>query len=209
MTKTLRLFGALVCAALILGISSGKVFARLTGSAPTNADVWCVGPSGAEVCADASGNFLPTTDNDVTLGTSALQWATAYFVNLTVSGNSAVTGNSTVTGDLTVTSDILKTPVASAVLGAGGTIGVAGACGGVVQLNVNADVTTDTTNTFTAPSTANTGCRVDVINLGGGTITLDDNALFNVAANIILSTGDSAQVVSTGAAWLLIGTSDN
>lgn len=203
MTKTLRLFGALVCAALILGISSGKVFARLTGSAPASADVWCVGPSGAEVCVDASGNLLPTTDNDVTLGTSALRWATGYIVDLTVGDDL------TVTGDATVAGDFLKTPLTAQVLGAGGTIAVTGGCGGVVQVSVTADRTTDTTNTFTAPSAANTGCRVDVINLGGGTITLDDNALFNVAANIVLSTGDSAEVVSTGAAWLLIGTSDN
>lgn len=192
MTKTLRLFGALVCAVLILGIGTGTIHARIG-----DGDAWCVGAAGAEVCVDSSGNLAPTADNDVTLGTSALRWATGYIMDLTIGD------------DLTVTGDFLKTPLAAQVLGAGGTIAVAGACGGVLQVSVTADRTTDTTNTFTAPAAGNTGCRVDVINMGGGTITLDDNTLFDVAANIVLSTGDSAEVVSTGAAWLLIGTSDN
>lgn len=192
MKKALFLFSAL----LLLAISSGRVSARLTGTEP-GTDVWCAGPSGAEICVDVSGNLIPTTNNDATLGTSALAFSSAYIYDLTISD------------DLVVAGDVLKTPIASAVLGAGGTIAVAGACGGIVQLTVTANRTTDTTNTFTAPAAANTGCRVDVINGGGGTITLDTNSLFNVASNIVLGTGDSATVFSTGSAWILIGTHDN
>lgn len=202
MKKSLNLLALLLVAVLVIGVSTGKVYARLTGTDP-GSDVSCWGVSGAEICVDASGNLLPTANNDTTLGTSALAFATVYAYDL------ALSDDLTVADDLTVTGDILKTPIASAALGAGGTIAVAGACGGVLQLTVTADRTTDTTDTFTAPAAANTGCRLDVINMGGGTITLDDNSLFNVAANIVLGTGDSAEVVSTGAAWLLIGTNDN
>lgn len=202
MTKLRNLFVVVLLLAAAAALS-GRVHARVTAQGASDADIWCVGPAGAEVCVDVSGNFLPTTDNDTTLGTSALRWATAYIVDLVVGDDL------TVAGDATVAGDFLKTPVASQVLGAAGTINVVGACGGVLQLTVTANRTTNTTNTFTAPSAANAGCRLDVINMGGGTITLDDNSLFDVAADIVLGTGDSAEVVSTGAAWLLIGTSDN
>ena len=196
MKKSLSLCLLLLSSLLVLGVSSGRVFARITGTEP-GTDISCWGPSGAEVCIDVSGNLLPTTDNDTTLGTSALRWATAYILDITVGD------------DLSVTGDILKTPIASAVLGAGGTISAAGACGGVVRLTVTDNRTTDTTNTFTAPSAANTGCYLTVVNMGGGTITLDDNALFNTAVDEILATGDSVEVWSDGAIWQLIATNDN
>lgn len=208
MKKAFNFVGLLLASVLILGISTGRIHARLTGTEP-GTDVSCWGVSGAEVCVDVSGNLLPTTDNDTTLGTSSLRWATAYILDITVGDDLTVSDDATVADDLTVTGDLLKTPVASAVLGAGGTISAAGACGGLVVLTVTADRTTDTTNTFTAPAAGNAGCRLTIVNGGGGTITLDDNALFNVAANIVLGTGDSAEVISTGTAWQLIGTHDN
>ena len=67
--------------ALIVGISTipmmfGTGYARITGTNPTgaSADIWCVGPSGAEVCVDSSGNVIPTTTNDTDLGPTSLVW---------------------------------------------------------------------------------------------------------------------------------------
>ena len=75
MKKTLYLASTLFCALLLVGIGSGRVYARLTGS---GTDAWCVGASGAEVCVDSSGNLVPTTDNDGDLGTSALRFKNRY-----------------------------------------------------------------------------------------------------------------------------------
>lgn len=97
MKKTLKLAGALLCAILVLGIGSGRVFARLAGTNP-GTDIWCMGPSGAEVCVDTSGNLLPTTDDDTTLGTSALRWATAFIMDITVGDDLTVTDAMTVGG---------------------------------------------------------------------------------------------------------------
>lgn len=96
MKKYLSLAGLILCTALILGVSSGHVYARLTGTEP-GTDQWCMGISGAEVCVDASGNLIPTTDNDTTLGTSALRFATAYIMDITVGDDLTVTGNLAVT----------------------------------------------------------------------------------------------------------------
>lgn len=202
MKKTLHFAGMLLCGVLLLGLGSGRIHARVTSQAATTADVWCAGPSGAEVCVDVSGNLIPTTDNDTTLGTSALRWATAYILDITVGDDLTVADDATITGDL------FKAPV-SVTLGAGGVIPIAGACGGLLDISVTDSRTTDTTNTFTAPSAGNAGCRLTVRNAGGGTITLDDNALFDVIANVVLGTGDIQEVISNGAAWLPIQSHDN
>ena len=103
MKRAWNLVGLLACA-LILAVASGKLsFARITTA--SNTDAWCVGISGSEVCVDSSGNFIPTTDNDVTLGTSSLTWATVYTQDLTVSDDLTVTDDATVTSDLTVSGD--------------------------------------------------------------------------------------------------------
>ena len=45
MKKYLNLAGLLMCAALIVGVYSGRVYARLSGTEP-GTDVWCMGVSG-------------------------------------------------------------------------------------------------------------------------------------------------------------------
>jgi hypothetical protein len=74
MKKYLTLAALTLSAFLILGVSTGRVFARLTGTNP-GTDIWCAGPSGAELCLDVSGNLLPTTSATQTLGSSSLPWA--------------------------------------------------------------------------------------------------------------------------------------
>lgn len=216
MKKLLNLAGLILVATLILGVSTGRIYARLTGTNP-GTDVWCVGVSGAEVCVDTSGNFIPTTDNDTTLGTSSLRWATIHAYDLTLADDLTVTDDATVTDDmtvsddLTVAGDLFHTAVATQTIGASGTISVAGACNGFIRLRADANVTTDTTNTMTAPTAANIGCVYYIVNTGGGTITFDDNALFNApnSENMVLATNEGAIVVQGSVAYYVLATSDN
>lgn len=97
---------------------------------------------------------------------------------------------------------------ATQVIGAGGTI-TADACGGIKNISSAAAVTTDTTNTFTAPAAANKGCIMVVCNVNAAdAITLDDNALSNLAGiagatpgDTVLGALDCVQVGSTGTVW--------
>jgi len=101
---------------------------------------------------------------------------------------------------------------ASEVIASGGVI-TANVCGGVklVHTNGTAAVTTDTTNTMTAPTTAVAGCCLDIINDGTGAITLDNNALFFSASagNVALGVGDTIRVCTDGAAWYQVGGTGN
>lgn len=73
MKKALQLFGVLGAVALLVGVFTlHRLEARITTAASD--DIWCVGPSGAEVCVDVSGNLISTTTNDADLGTSSLLW---------------------------------------------------------------------------------------------------------------------------------------
>lgn len=287
MKKYLHLAGLILCGVLVLAVTSGRVFARLAGTDP-GTDVWCVGISGAEVCVDSSGNFLPSTDNDTTLGTSSLRWATAYIQDITVGDDLTVTDDATITSDLAVDGnttigsnhadtldlnvttvtinatvngvrigtgaldgtyiltvdgsnrrigvndhtpsydldvngdgqvsddlivggDLFHTAVATQTITASATIDLTGACNGLVRIRADGDVTTNTTNTFTAPSAANVGCVYYVVSVAdnGGTITLDDNAHFNTVANVAVGTNDGFVIVQSGNSYHLIGSSDN
>lgn len=75
MKKSLQLLGLAVFALLVVAVWQGKVFARITGTPPTNADIVCFGPSGFEACLDASANWVPTTNLIGSLGSTSLQWA--------------------------------------------------------------------------------------------------------------------------------------
>lgn len=191
----------LIAAICFVGMIQSDVFARLTGTNPTgsSSDTWCVGKSGAEVCVDYLGDVIPTTNNDASLGTSSLQWSNVYSVAATVSGAASVTGN------------LIKVPVSTQTVTAAATIDVTGACGGLLRLSsLTGSVTTNTTDTFTAPTAANLGCILYLTNVGpGGTITLDDNSHFDVPANVVLGTNDGAIVVQGSTSWILLGTSDN
>jgi len=65
--------GVAVLVAALLSYSA-PALARITGTPPTNSDIWCVGPDGAEACVQADGSVVPTTTNDADLGTSSLKW---------------------------------------------------------------------------------------------------------------------------------------
>lgn len=93
--------------AAIVALLMSPVFvaARLTGTNPSAADAHCVGASGAETCTDASGNHLPTTDDDATSGTSSLRWSAVHAMDVTVGDDVTVADDLTVTDDAAVNGD--------------------------------------------------------------------------------------------------------
>lgn len=85
---------------------------------------------------------------------------------------------------------------------AGGTI-PADECGSIKKIKASTAVTTNTTNTFTAPTSGYDGCCMEVFNTGANNITLDQNAKFKTvgAANVVLTSGDFVRVCSNGTNW--------
>lgn len=89
------------------------------------------------------------------------------------------------------------------VLGAAATIN-ADACGGIKRISALAARTTDTTNSFTAPSASNAGCRMTVVNLSTNTITIDVNSNFPAAGGatgFALQENGVMDVFSNGSTW--------
>lgn len=80
-------------------------------------------------------------------------------------------------------------------IAAGNTV-TADSCGSIKSISSAGAVTTDTTNTFTAPSADNKDCCMDVVNVGANNITLDNNANFVSfgAADVVLTANDSVRV---------------
>ena len=93
-------------------------------------------------------------------------------------------------------------------IGAGDTI-TANACGTVKEITSAGAVTTNTTDTFTAPSADNKHCCMTVINVGSNQITLDNNSNFAAAnaTDVVLTANRNVYVCSTGAGgkWIQIG----
>lgn len=209
--KIFKMAGLFACLALLVLVAEKAINARGIGTT-TNPET-CFGDSNnsAEVCVDSTGDWVPTTDNDASLGISSLRWADLQALDATFGDDV------TVSDDLTVTGDAFKTMVATVTVLSQDTISIAGACGGILRLTATTDVTSGIVNTFTAPAAANAGCIITVINSGGnGQIGLDDNALFDTgvgypsAGEIKLGTSDSIMIGSLGTRWFTIGTvSDN
>jgi len=101
---------------------------------------------------------------------------------------------------------IMQNSPAAQTISAGNTV-TANACGGMKLITSAGVVTTDTTNTFTAPLAAgiqaNKSCIMFVCNSGSNNITLDNNANFKSAAagDITLGADDCVLVGSTGSVW--------
>lgn len=195
----------------MIGISFSILsHARITGTQPTNADAWCAGPSGAEVCVDSSGNVVPTTTDDASSGSSSYRWSNVFTTLLNVSGASTLTG---ALGATTITaSTSFRGPIPTVqTVGEGGTVS-ADACGGVKTITTNGAYTTDTTNSITAPAAAYAGCAMDIVYVGteGNGLTLDANNNFKTynGANVRLGQYDVIRIFCTGAAgtWYQVGT---
>lgn len=91
---------------------------------------------------------------------------------------------------------------ATQTLVAGNTV-TADACGGLKRISSGGAVTTDTTNTFSAPSPLLGRCVMIVCNVGASTITLDKNPLFLVQGGIDLPlpANSCITVGSEGTLW--------
>lgn len=110
-------------------------------------------------------------------------------------------------GVSTPPSKFVVAPPASAAVADGGTI-TADACGTIKQITSTGNVTTNTTDTFTAPTASYAGCCMTVINVDtADTITLDANTLFKTigGANQALGPSDAVEVCSNGTNWYQIG----
>lgn len=141
--------------------------------------------------AGASAIFAPGVTNTNDLGSSSLEFRRIYTKAMTLSGG---------------TGAFLVTPPSAETIASGGTI-TANGCGTIKRITSPSAITTDTTNTFTAPSSANAGCIMFVVNSGTSTITLDNNSLFfsTGAANVALTGNDGVSVGSDGSAWYQLG----
>lgn len=109
-------------------------------------------------------------------------------------------------GVLTWEASAFSTPPAAQTIAAGNTI-TADACGTIKAVSSAGAVTTSTTDTFTAPSATNSGCQMDLCNVGANNITLDNNANFKSigGADIVLTPDDCTQVASDGTDWYSTG----
>jgi hypothetical protein len=130
---------------------------------------------------------------------------------LDVNGGAVIRGQLTTTSSVTLsgaTIGIRSVPLTAQTIAAGNTV-TADSCGAVKLLTSAGAVTTDTSNTFTAPSAANTGCCMDIYldNGAGGNVTLDANASFNTVggADVVLTTCDSVRVCNNGTDWFQAG----
>ena len=207
MKKTLQLAGVLLCTILLFEVSPERIFARITGTTVNPETCW--GDGGEEVCVDSSGNVISTTDNDASLGTTSLLWSTvlaydAAFTDDVVVGGAAIASQA---GPLQVVMPASQTIAATETI-------TADACGTIKRITSASAVTTGTTDTFTAPAAANAGCIMDIVNVGGSAITLDNNANFFSAgaADVVLGSSDTVRVGSTGGSgyWYQIsGTGNN
>lgn len=104
----------------------------------------------------------------------------------------------------------IVTPPGSQTIAEGNTV-TADACGALKKITAAGAVVTSTTDTFTTPAAGNTGCCMDVANVGAQQITLDYNANFISAgaANVVLGAGDTCRVCSDGTDWYQIGATGN
>lgn len=143
--------------------------------------------------AGASAIFVPGVTDTNALGSTALRFSNVYSVLGNYSGAVTFGGGSYAVVPATET------------IASGGTI-TANGCGGMKRISAATSVTTDTTLTFTTPSSSNSGCIMDIVNVSTLTITLDTNALFvsSGAANVALTGNDAVRVGTDGNVWYQI-----
>lgn len=82
-------------------------YARITSPSASDRDSFCAGAQNAEVCADSSGNFVPTVTNNQSLGTSGLKWSDGYFAGDLSADSLSLTGQS-VSGVSTFTAVVVN-----------------------------------------------------------------------------------------------------
>ena len=156
------------------------------------------------------------TTNSLVVGGTTITGSSGLVSGTDVTASDDVTAGDDVivTDDVTVTDDITADDIkangvrggvpATQVIAATNTI-AADACGGVKRISSASAVTTNTTNTFTAPATSNAGCVLILYNVNAAdAITLDNNALFQSkdGADVVLVAKGRIIVVSDGSVWI-------
>lgn len=164
--------------------------------------------------------------NNVLISSNIINDNTLYGINIADAGATKIkiisndmsnNGSGTITSNMTSIPDLMRfnnmsdtvsylessfmvTPPSSQTIAAGNTIAADG-CGTLKRVTSAGAVSTDTTNTFTAPAAGNNGCIMHVCNTGANNITLDNNANFKSAggADVVMTADDCVTVGSTGA----------
>jgi hypothetical protein len=191
----------------INGIRSAS-FLDLTGTAVLQA-----GAEGETIVNTVDGTFDLTRDESGTVtvtasdddATAALTILPGGAAALVLGGASTTAVTLTSTGvDPVVDGVGFRVPLPTTqVIAATETI-AADACGGIKLISSASAVTTNTTDTFTAPAAGNAGCIMHVCNVNAAdAITLDDNTNFDAidGANVVLTAGACIGVGSTGSIW--------
>lgn len=179
MKNKVKYLGAAALGVLLLGLAVGEVAARSSG--------WLYG---------RTLRVASTEGRDGTPG-STLGDGDAY-----IQDDLEVDGDINLGGSLTYGGQQYAVVPATQTVAAGFTV-TADACGGLKRLTSTGSPTSDTTNTFTAPSSSNAGCCMDVVNVGSNDILLDANTLFPVtsASALTLAQNGSIRVCSDGSYW--------
>lgn len=135
------------------------------------------------------------------VGATALRTLVLNVLTATTATITTLTATTGTIPTLTSSTSFKGPSVSTETITAAATI-TANACGGLKRITSTGDVTTGTTNTLTAPSTAG-NCSMLIVNVGSGTIYLDSNSLFLVtsAASLPIGPNGSIQVVSDGTYW--------
>jgi hypothetical protein len=163
--------------------------------------------------------WLPTDAGVVTWTdlpvTSAASAATKESYSAQIDGNAILTvygesdgaggtqNRGVAIGTTVATPAFLVAPPATQTIAATNTV-TADACGTIKRIDAASSVTTNTTNTFTAPVATQAGCCMIVANIDTvDTVTLDANANFKTAGGTDVAVGpyDSVEVCSTGSYW--------
>lgn len=151
--------------------------------------------AGAEIKAKASQTWSGTAGGTYMYFSTTPNNSQTKAIRMQIEPNGYIgIGNTAPSGMLVVD------PPAAQTIAAGGTI-AHDSCGTLKLITAAGAVTTDTTNTFTAPAAGNEGCIMHVCNVGAQNITLDNNANFKSAggADVVMTADDCVTVGSTGA----------
>ena len=129
--------------------------------------------------------------------------ADTWFIKSLATGNSlSFINHSTEVMNAEATRKFIVAPPSSQTIADTNTI-AADACGTIKPVTSAGSVTTNTTDTFTAPAASYNGCCMDVVNVGSNNIILDVNAKFVTASgsNVTLGASDAVRVCATSAVW--------
>jgi hypothetical protein len=151
---------------------------------------------------DCTTNATCTQAEALLIGTRALAGTVTAAFGLVSNAPTGATTN--YAAKFSGVNGVLFVPPATQTVASTDTI-VADACGGVKNITAAGAVTTNTTDTFTAPAAGNTGCSMMVCNVGAtNAITLDKNSHFFTVGGIdlvLLANSCVGVTQSTGTEW--------